>query len=168
MSAAAICARLADIAQTQLGVREHGHNTGGDVLEYQRATWLACGPWPWCAAFAAWVLREWLCGSDARAALHLNSGDSVERWRCRDARAYGWEEWARRQGLLILPETARAQRGDFVTFDFSHIGIVTADNGPTINTIEGNTNGTGSREGDGVYAKTRARPLVRSFIRVLS
>lgn len=165
--AAALCARLADIAQAQVGVREHGHNTGDEVVQFQRATWLPPGPWPWCAAFTAWVLRAWLRHTDVRDALHLGDDEAVQQWRCRDARAYGWEDWAQRRGLLILPESAPARRGDFVTFDFSHIGIVAADDGPSISTIEGNTNGTGSREGDGVYAKSRARSLVRAFIRVL-
>jgi hypothetical protein len=54
---------------------------------------------------------------------------------------------------LIAPY---ARAGDFVVFDFSHIGIVAADQKAVtdnIQTIEGNTNGKGERDGlagDGV------------------
>jgi hypothetical protein len=36
-----------------------------------------------------------------------------------------------------------------------HAGIVVSINGSNIETIEGNTDGSGSREGDGVYRRTR-------------
>lgn len=41
--------------------------------------------------------------------------------------------------------------------DLNHTGIVVAYNADTITTVEGNTNDNGSREGDGVYLKTRLR-----------
>jgi hypothetical protein len=34
-----------------------------------------------------------------------------------------------------------------------------------VQTVEGNTNGEGSREGDGVYLKRRHRSKIRSIIR---
>lgn len=162
-----IAARIAAIAESQVGVREEGGaNTGRTVIEFQRATWLTPGPWPWCAAFTAWVLREWLRAPDARALFGLRNDVQAERWRCRDARAYAWEGWARDRRLLLLPETAPARPGDFCTFDFSHIGVVVGDFGAHLLTVEGNTNADGSREGDGVYLRRRARGLIRQFIRV--
>lgn len=56
---------------------------------------------------------------------------------------------------------------DIVTFDMSHVGIVANDEGPLIYTIEGNTDGAGSRDGGGVFAKTRQRSFARKFIRIL-
>jgi hypothetical protein len=58
--------------------------------------------------------------------------------------------------------------GDIVIFTFSHIGIATSapDKKGNVETIEGNTNGAGSREGDGVYRKTRHVSKIRSRIRV--
>ncbi|GAA0977522.1 hypothetical protein ENKNEFLB_02094 [Nocardioides aquaticus] len=41
--------------------------------------------------------------------------------------------------------------------DLNHTGIVASYIGDTITAIEGNTNDTGSREGNGVYVKTRPR-----------
>jgi hypothetical protein len=146
------------IAAAEVGTREDGgNNRGVRIEEYQRATWIAVGAWPWCAAFCAWVLREAI----------RQSGRQLKH--CPDPAAYGWERWGRNHGWALLTEAERAQPGDFVTFDFSHIGIVTADAGDTILTIEGNTNGRGDRDsvsGDGVWRKERARGLVKTFLRI--
>lgn len=162
--------RLVEIARREVGVREEGRNTGARVIEYQRATWLQPGPWPWCAAFTAWVLQQWLRDGDVQVALGLTTPAAITQWRCRDARAFGWEDWARRRGLQVLGEDAACKPGDFVVFDFSHIGIVSIGGKPgeTLETIEGNTNRAGSREGDGVYSKTRrhSAEIIRSFVRV--
>ncbi len=66
----------------------------------------------------------------------------------------------------VLPDTADPQPGDFAVYDFSHIGIVKESRGDKFVAIEGNTNGAGSRDGDGVYLKTRPRKLARCFIRI--
>lgn len=160
---------LVRIANTQVGVREvGGNNKGRKVVEYQKATWLKPDAWPWCAAFTAWVLREALKNPAARQAIWLKSDG--EGWRCKDASAYGWEKWGAQKKLQLLPETARALAGDFVTFDFSHIGIVVKDQARAgagvIHTVEGNTDAAGSREGGGVYAKQRPWKLIRTLIRV--
>ncbi len=149
------------IAGGQVGIREGAvNNTGVEIVKFQEATWLAPGPWPWCAAFCAWVLRE---------ALKIKYGDKPPFKHCQDASAYGWEKWAAKHGFQCLDESMPAQAGDFVTFDFSHIGIVVRDNGATIDTIEGNTNGKGERDstsGDGVWRKTRVRSLIKTIIRL--
>ena len=167
---------LIRIARGEVGVREDGgQNTGTRVVEYQGATWLHPGPWPWCAAFTCWLLREWVEKDDVRNALaHLVGRESlsiaqVEKVRCRDASAFGWEKWAKGLGLSIIDESSLAKAGDFVVFDFSHIGIVVEDQRMTsraILTIEGNTNVKGAREGDGVWEKSRSPELVRSYIRL--
>ncbi len=168
---------LLAIAEEEVGQTEEGINAGARIVEYQGATWLPPGPWPWCAAFTAWVLREWLEKDEVRAAVgeyfdrpKLTLAQ-VERVRCRDARAFGWESWAQQWKLQLLDESQLARRGDFVTFDFSHIGIVRADQRPgqAVQTIEGNTNAAGSRDslsGDGVMRKTRAPSLVQRYIRI--
>ena len=147
------------IALSQVGIREGAkNNTGIDIVKYQKATWLKPAEWPWCAAFCAWVLRE-ACKESKRKDVKL----------CPDASAYGWEKWAKKHKWQVFPETEPCFPGDFVTFDFSHIGIVTADNGLNIRTIEGNTSPKGGRDsdkGDGVHEMTRARYLVKSFIRI--
>ncbi len=166
--------RLVDLALEEVGTREvGGNNRGEEVEEYQRASWLAPGPWPWCAAFTAWLLREWWEDAETRAVLGISSAAQAEKIRCKDAKAFNWEAWGRKRGYDVLDESKLAKAGDFVTFDFSHIGVVVADqpNGSSvIETVEGNTNGRGERDstsGDGVWKKTRARSLVRRYIRLL-
>jgi hypothetical protein len=156
MGAATLRLRVLEIAQAEVGTREDGKNSGLRVRAYQRATWLEPGPWPWCAAFVSWCLMQAI-GPQTK-----HEG----KWRCRDARAYGWEDWAAKRGITMLDETADLLPGDIITFDFSHIGIVESDEGQKVVTIEGNTNAEGSREGDGVYRKVRARHLIRKVIRL--
>jgi len=150
---------IVQIAKSQFGVREANiNNTGADIVKYQKATWLTPSDWPWCAAFCAWVLRE---------AVKQTKRSDVKL--CPDASAYGWEKWGKKHNWLLLPETEPCLPGDFVTFDFSHIGIVTQDMQQAVHTIEGNTNGKGERDsdsGDGVWAKSRPRSLVKTFIRL--
>src|SRR5512133_2064763 len=119
--------KLVDLARAEVGTREvGGNNCGPDIKKYQRATWLAIGPWPWCAAFICWLLREWL--KDPAALLALNKSISAaDAWRCKSAGAFQFEDWAKSRELQILPETAKALAGDLVIFDFSHIGIVVKD-----------------------------------------
>lgn len=158
------------LAQSNVGVREvGGNNAGPEVRMFQGAVALEPGPWPWCAAFTAWVLREAL--KTAAGAAYLN-GKDIEKWRCKDGRAFAWETWANARGLSVLPETVLAKAGDFVIFDFSHIGVLAEDQKTlksNIICIEGNTNGAGNREsttGDGVWLKSRKYTLAKCYIRL--
>ena len=165
--------KLIKIASAEVGTKEDAiNNTGARIVEYQGATWLAPGAWPWCAAFTSWIMREWLEDESVRQSLNLASFSLADKWRCRDASAFGWEKWGQNHGVTLLPETEPAKAGDFVVFDFSHIGLVIEDQ-PTINTkiktIEGNTTGKGERDstsGDGVWLKDRQPSLTKSYIRI--
>jgi hypothetical protein len=164
--------KLVNIALSQVGTREEGGNNKGErIVEYQRATWLQPAPWAWCAAFTCWILREWLKDPEVLACFKLTP-KAAELWRCKSAGAFDWEKWATTKGLIVLPETAKAKAGDFVIFDFSHIGIVVEDQiGDTIVTVEGNTNGKGERDsvsGDGVWLKKRHYTLVKSYLRMFA
>lgn len=154
-------AKLAEIAIRQVGKLEQGgNNLGYDVVKYQGATNLDPGPWPWCAAFVCWCIREWT----------LNR--TIDWRRPVTAAAFGFEKWARDNGLILLPEQAACEPGDVVIYDMSHCGIIVAaaDQGSKlIEAVEGNTGVTGARDsnlGDGVYRKRRPRPMVRSFVRI--
>lgn len=150
--------RLAAVAEAEVGQREQGVNGGPRVRMYQSATWLAPAAWPWCAAFVCW------CYAEAQKLV------PVPIDRPRTAGAWDFERWARESGAnLLKPARERARRGDIVVFTFSHIGIVVEDQvryGARLVTVEGNTNGDGEREGDGVYRKHRKQSQVRSLIRV--
>lgn len=164
--------RLVAIARSQIGVREVGGNNRGDrIREYQSATELPAGAWPWCAAFTSWCIREWLKDKDVVAWLNLQRR-TPEEWRPKTALAYGYTAWARQHPntTRIFTERERALAGDIVTFDFSHIGFVVSESGNTIQTIEGNTNGRGDRDsesGDGVWLKVRKKTLVKDLIRII-
>lgn len=159
---------IAKIASEEIGVKESGTNSGAKIREYQACTALRPAAWPWCAAFVCWVIDQWL--DDPEAVKWLNLKTVVpEKWRPRTALAYGFLKWAedRPSTTLIFPDNAKAKAGDIVVYDFSHVGIVIRDLGSKIVTVEGNTNGAGSREGDGVYQKTRNKSIARNFIRIV-
>lgn len=162
---------LLDIAIRELGVREQGgNNKGPRIREYQAATWLAPDPWPWCAAFVDWCVMRWLDNYLVRDWLKL-SQESAAEFRPRTAGAWDLANWARQQSprVSILTETAKANPGDIIIFDFSHVGIVERDQGKQFLTIEGNTNQAGARDsesGDGVWRKTRERSLARNLLRI--
>lgn len=174
MDSRALASRLVEIARAEVGVREEGgNNRGSRIVEYQKATNLNTGAWPWCAAFTCWVMREWLADDAVREALNKTRNDA-ERWRCKFAGAFRWESWARTRGVKILTENDSCRAGDFVIFDFSHIGIVGIGGHPgqVLETIEGNTGPAGGRDsttGDGVWIKSRRHSpeLIRSFVRVV-
>jgi len=161
--------KLAKIAESQVGVRESGRNSGEHVRKYQGATSLEEKEFAWCAAFVDWCIAEWLKDAEAVKWLGLRVR-TPDAWRPKTALAYGFLGWAkdRPNTTEILMPSAEAQAGDIVMYTFSHVGIVISDNGKTIQTVEGNTNEEGSREGDGVYYKTRNKSLVKRFVRIKS
>jgi hypothetical protein len=163
---------LAKIALSQVGVKEvGGNNNGPQVRKYQAATNLKPASWPWCAALTSWVVREWLKDPENVEWLGLKVM-IPEKWRPRTAAAFGYISWAKERPATakVLSNKAKPHVGDFVIFDFSHIGIVTKvlPNG-RFQCVEGNTNGRGTRDsksGDGVWLKTRSASLVRNFVRI--
>lgn len=173
MSTLPIRQKLIAIARAEVGVVEQpkNSNTGKRVREYQRATNLEGTGWPYCAAFVCWCVREWGKLSEVRDALKMTA-PQFEVWRPKTAAAYGFDDWAKSKKLLVINENAQPgvhilRTADIVNYDFSHVGLVVTDVGNILKTIEGNTDEAGSREGGGVYAKTRARSLARRFIRLL-
>jgi hypothetical protein len=148
---------LALAAESQVGQREEGNNGGAAVRKYQNATWLEPGAWPWCAAFVCWSFKEAL----------KKSVQPIQRPRT--AGAWDFENWAKKEGAeLIKPASdTLVKRGDILVYTFSHIGIAAMDElEGEVETIEGNTNHGGDREGDGVYRKTRKKSQIRSIIRI--
>lgn len=180
MSTTATRQKFVDIAKSQVGVREvpRDSNTGAMIREYQAATNLNGTGWPWCAAFVCWCVRDWGKDPEVLAALKMDA-PRFEQWRPKTAAAYGFDGWALSRGLMVVNENQNVTRtglgnlilhtGDIVTYDFSHVGIIYDDTegGRLMHTIEGNTDEAGSREGGGVYLKTRARSLARTIIRLL-
>lgn len=155
-----IAEQLAKIAESQIGVRETKTNGGKKIEEYQRATWLPPAAWAWCAAFVCWCVREAM------------GSEKYTFTRPRTAGAWDFENWCRsvdNSVKLRKPHKNDIKRGDIVVFTFSHIGIAVSDISADgmVTTVEGNTNGAGSREGDGVYRKQRHSSKIRSVIRFM-
>ncbi len=150
-------ARLISILTSKEGVREvpANSNRGKEVEEFQRATNLDGTGWAWCAAFVCWGFKK------------LSEEMAMPFDRPETALAYGFENWARNEGLKLFKPRTKILAGDIVMFDeFSHVAVAIADekNG-VVRTIEGNTDASGSREGGGVYIKNRAVSLIRSHVR---
>lgn len=132
---------------SEIGVREAtGHNDGDQVEKYLSSVGLPKG-YAWCAAFVNYNLRK--CGAQ-----HAGSGWSpnwfplhrtvVTRLGLGDA---GYEPRAGDVfGIFFLDKKRIA-----------HIGFIHVWGRNNVVTVEGNTNNMGSREGDGVYKKTRLK-----------
>ena len=155
--------KMVQLAREEIGVSEvDGTNCGPRVDQYKAATWLdASKGWPWCAAFICWLVRESIEDED------------VKFKRPRTAGAWDFENWAKQQiangGDLRKPTNEDIKAGDIVVFTFSHIGLAVKDidSRGYVKTIEGNTNGAGSREGGSVLEKKRHVSSIRSRIRIL-
>ena len=162
-SGGSIAEKMVYLAREEIGVSEvDGSNCGPRVDEYKAATWLdADKGWPWCAAFICWLVREAIEGED------------VKFKRPKTAGAWDFEKWAKQQSTngveLRKPTNEDIKAGDIVVFTFSHIGLAVkdADSSGYVVTIEGNTNGAGSREGGSVLEKKRHVSKIRSRIRIL-
>ena len=154
--------KMVALAREEIGVSEvDGTNCGPRVDEYKGATWLdADKGWPWCAAFICWLVREAI------------EGEEIKFKRPRTAGAWDFENWAKQQvanGIdLRKPTNEDIKAGDIVVFSFSHIGLAVKeiDSSGYVVTIEGNTNGAGSREGGSVLEKKRHVSKIRSRIRI--
>ena len=155
--------KMVNLARSEIGVSEiDGSNCGPRVDEYKAATWLDPDKgWPWCAAFLCWLIREAIDGED------------VAFKRPQTAGAWDFENWARKQvnnGVdLRKPTNEDIKAGDIVIYTFSHIGLAVKDidSSGYVTTIEGNTNGAGSREGGSVLEKKRHVSSIRSRIRII-
>jgi len=134
---------LVATAQKELGVREKtGRNDGKQVEAYLALVGLKKGE-PWCAAFVSWVYQQ--------AAYPLPRT--------------GWSP-------ALFPSTRQlrvAMPGDVFGIYFpalkriGHCGIVGSVYHSWIRTVEGNTNGSGGREGDGVYSRLRHQKSIRAY-----
>jgi hypothetical protein len=131
-------AQVVSVARSQLGYKEGRNND----TKYGR--WYGLNHNPWCAMFVSWVAAK--AGATKIIPKHAYTPAGAQ--------------WFKNRGQWY----SKPRVGDIVYFDFpndgvgriSHVGIVESvlSDGSII-TIEGNTNGAGSREGDGVYRKKR-------------
>ena len=158
-----LAAEIVKVATAEIGVEENsGSNSGIRVKQYQAATDLGGTGWPWCAAFICWVVRE--------AMENVGIHQTPTFTRPKTASAWGFESWSRAQDNSTWtkkPHDGDIEAGDIVVFTFSHIGIAISSPNKHgwVETIEGNTDGAGSREGGAVMRKKRHVSKIRSRIR---
>ena len=151
------------VAYSQIGITEkpRNSNTGPEVEGwYQRSTFLAGTGFAWCAAFICYLFKEASNKPGMKYSFKLP----------KTAGAFDYENWARNNSAYVDVIKAPFDQilpGDVVIFNFSHIGLAvsTISNGK-VDCIEGNTNDAGSREGDGVYKKSRRTTLIKTVLRI--
>ena len=167
-SAGGLRGTVLDVASLEVGVLEDppGSNSGKRVREYQRTVNISAGD-PWCVAFVFW------CHGQAAAKLDISNpmakncctGGVLDLWnRARETgvptitTAQADDDTSMvRPGMVFIISTGNGN---------GHTGLVSRVVGHQMETIEGNTNDGGSREGIGVFRRTgrTIKSINRGFI----
>lgn len=130
-------------AESYLWVREITPNRSPEIDSMNIAVGAPLGS-SWCASYVSWVYN------------HFNIINPNSAW----SPNFGLKNdciWQYKQ-----LNTVKLKPGDCVTFYYSnlgrigHVGIITNVYDDYVITVEGNTNGAGSREGSGVFKKKRS------------
>ena len=135
-----------DFASEEVGVEEipRGSNDGERVREYLRAGGCTI-PAPWCAGFIMWCLNQ--AGIKPFITAHVAT------------------MWDKNKTI----QKFSPQVGDvFIQINKNgsgHCGFVERVAGDSVDTIEGNTNDEGSREGFEVCRRTRNQNTIRGYLR---
>lgn len=162
--------RLINLAkrEARAGAREHGGaNKGAAIQKYFDADgYDPNGKKPgddgyaWCASFICYLFQEAMRGGNYTFARPTTPG------------AFAFSAWSLSQDNSVKTYSKpipRVLAGDLCIWDYSHISIAVtdADEDGYFQSVEGNTNDAGSREGDGVYQKLRHMGRLRNTIRVM-
>jgi len=143
--------KVLTIAKTQIGIKETPglQNQGPEVNEYLASIGLSPG-YSWCMAYVYWCFRK-ACTNPARNNPAVKTGGCLLHW-------------SNTNGKKIIRDDAinnpsKIKPGQIFIMDFGgglgHTGLVEKINGGFIDTIEGNTDPAGSRNGYGVFRRTR-------------
>jgi hypothetical protein len=139
----ALTEKALEVAATYVGIRETKRNRGPEVDAFLFDVGLdpTKGSYPWCAAFVYAVFKR------ASAALVVpnpvpRTAGVLKLWD----RSPDWARGKAKPGAIFILDHGQGR---------GHTGIVEAVGPLHLITIEGNTNELGSREGDGVYRRTR-------------
>lgn len=141
-----------DIASSQVGEQEEpiGSNWGPVVQAYLASVGITF-PAPWCMAFVYWCFNEAAKMMSVANPVYKTGGVMMQL--------------AKSKSKIVK----KPQPGDVFIMEFGHglghTGIVESINGNVVNTIEGNTNDDGSREGYEVARRTRKISSIAAFLR---
>jgi len=130
-------------ARAEVGVREAtGKNDGKRVVAYLKYVGLKQGD-PYCAAYVSWCFQQ-------AGYAKPRTGWSPDLFPAKrvvknpaPGKVFG----------IYFPELKR----------IAHCGLVEAVDGDWVMSIEGNTNASGGREGEGVYERRRHRRTIRCY-----
>lgn len=146
---------LLDSITKQLNVRETSYNRGYMIDIYNREVGAPLGS-PYCGAFVGSNLT-WQGVKNPHSAWSPNYAASQDII------------WRPKRKTNLTPKT-----GDVVTFYYANLGrvghtgfYIETDKDGYFITIEGNTNGSGDREGDGVHKKKRNPNKVHAVTRYI-
>jgi hypothetical protein len=151
-----LVAAALEVARSEIGTRERGVNDGPKVRGFLRAAGIGV-PAPWCCAFVYYCIKQ--------AAEVLDVPNPLVK----TAYCPSLANWAKSEGVLMTKPAA----GDiFLSYGRTggvyrafHTGFVSGVEGARFATTEGNTNIGGSREGVGVFARTRPVSGAYKFVR---
>ena len=131
--------RLVRLAMSQVGYLEQGNN------RTKFGKWYGSDGEAWCAKFVSWSFAQ---SGTPLPSVQSSKGFAAVRSGFAYAVANNQLTWTPQPGDVFLIRTS-GQKG--------HTGLVVSvdEKAGTITTIEGNTNPGGSRNGDGVYKRTR-------------
>ena len=149
--------RALNVAVYQLGNAEvpHGSNWGPAVEKYLKSVGIN-SPSAWCMAFVYWCVNE----ASKEMGVHnplFKTGHVLT-------------QWTKSKSFRIIDAP---RKGDIFIMDFGggkgHTGFVTNVVGDRINTVEGNSNDEGSREGFEVCRKPGGRKIssCKGFLRII-
>jgi hypothetical protein len=154
--ASALAGAAIDAAREEIGVREEppGSNRGGRIDEYLRGVGLdpGAGSFAWCAAFVHFCFGKAAAAAGRRNPVVRTAGVLAH-----------WNQAERHGATRIRPFDAVARPelikpGQIFVLDYGrgvgHMGLITAIRTGKLVTVEGNTNGGGSREGIGVFERS--------------
>ncbi len=146
-----LLSRVLEIASSQVGVRETGGpNRGPQVEAYLASVGLPPGK-AYCAAFAYWCFAEAAVKLETKNPA-VKTGKVLTHWRMAPIAAKISIEMARDDISLVRPGALfLIDHGN----DRGHTGFIAGISPAGLSTIEGNTDASGSREGQGVYARAR-------------
>lgn len=155
------------IALTMVGRHEQplGSNCGPQIAEFFAADYYkpnkADNGYAWCASFVCRIVQL------ALERAHLSETGTFRRPKTPSA--FGLADWSRAQDETThtkdFPKEVKA--GDIIIFTWSHCGIAVTDSDSRgeFETVEGNTNSAGSREGTHVIHKRASQKRNLSSVR---
>ena len=146
-----------DVASKEVGVLEEpaGSNRGKRVQEFQRTVGISPGE-PWCVAFVYWCFEQAAANASVTNPMEdeCRTGSVLDLWnRARNAKNVATIGTDRalddpsivKPGSVFIISTGGGR---------GHTGLVSRIVGNKLETIEGNTNDGGSREGIGVFRRS--------------